>query len=796
MKTFKKILISISALVLIAIAVGFIMIINIRRGALPQYEGEIITEGLSGAVTVYRDERGMPHIYADDEKDLYFAAGFVVAQERLWQMDLIRRATTGRLSEIFGKDYVQTDLFLRSLEMTTKSKMLLSAEDPEVLLCLHSYADGVNAFIKSTGKKLPPEFRILGYKPDPWKIEDIVNIIGYMGWDLAAGNLSADIYNYRLIKKLGAEKAARLMPHWQTQNTYVFPDFRLEEKKLNEAMTNIAAVEKLNELGIVSFSGSNNWAVSGKRSVTGMPILSNDMHLGLSSPGIWIQMHEVIPGKLNVTGVSIPGQPFIVAGHNDSIAWGMTNLAVDDIDLFSETINPENRNQYFLDGEWKEMRVRDEIISIKGEEADTFKLYFTHRGPIISDMRNIDDAELSMRWSGYDKSDEVKSVYLLNRANNMDDFRHALGFFRSISQNFAYADVAGNIGLNTGGGVPLRKGHGTLIRNGATSEYDWKGYVPFEQLPYSINPESGYVSSANNKTVDDSYPYYIGTGFSIPYRINRIRQMIDQKEILGLNDFKEMMLDQHSNYAEQLTPFILTLQKRAGELTKEEADALDLLSNWDFDMNAGLVAPSVFEFFRISLIRNILADEIGELFDQLPHHQKDFYIYRIMKEGPDEWVDNINTPEKELFDDIIIKSFRDCVAALKDGYGPDHEGWKWGNIHKISMDHPLGTVKILDKLFGLNSDQYSVGGSNHTVSPYSYGAGFKVNHGASERHIFNTADWDESFTIIPTGQSGIPGSEFYLSQFRNYLDGIYYKDAFSEKAVKSAAKYKLVLKPS
>lgn len=796
MKTFKTILISISALVLIAIAVGFIMIINIRRGALPQYEGEIITEGLSGTVTVYRDERGMPHIYADDEKDLYFAAGFVVAQERLWQMDLIRRATTGRLSEIFGKDYVQTDLFLRSLEMTTKSKMLLSAEDPEVLLCLHSYANGVNAFIKSTGKKLPPEFRILGYKPDPWKIEDIVNIIGYMGWDLAAGNLSADIYNYRLIKKLGAEKAARLMPHWQTQNTYVFPDFRLEEKKLNEAMTNIAAGEKLNELGIVSFSGSNNWAVSGKRSETGMPILSNDMHLGLSSPGIWIQMHEVIPGKLNVTGVSIPGQPFIVAGHNDSIAWGMTNLAVDDIDLFSETINPENRNQYFLDGEWKEMRVRDEIISIKGEEADTFKLYFTHRGPIISDMRNIDDAELSMRWSGYDKSDEVKSVYLLNRANNMDDFRHALGFFRSISQNFAYADVAGNIGLNTGGGVPLRKGHGTLIRNGATSEYDWKGYVPFEQLPYSINPESGYVSSANNKTVDDSYPYYIGTGFSIPYRINRIRQMIDQKEILGLNDFKEMMLDQHSNYAEQLTPFILTLKKRAGELTKEEAEALDLLRNWDFDMNAGLVAPSVFEFFRISLIRNILADEIGELFDQLPHHPKDFYIYRIMKEGPDEWVDNINTPEKELFDDIIIKSFRDCVAALKDGYGPDHEGWKWGNIHKISMDHPLGTVKILDKLFGLNSDQYSVGGSNHTVSPYSYGAGFKVNHGASERHIFNTADWDESFTIIPTGQSGIPGSEFYLSQFRNYLDGIYYKDAFSEKAVKSAAKYKLVLKPS
>ena len=796
MKTLKTVLISILTLVIIALAVGFLLVRNIRRSAFPKYEGEIVTEGLSNSVTVYRDERGMPHIYADNEKDLYFAAGFVTAQERLWQMDLIRRATTGRLSELFGKDYVQTDLFLRSLEMTAKSKMLLAAEDPAILLCLNAYADGVNAFINSAGKRLPPEFRVLGYKPDPWKLEDMANIIGYMGWDLAAGNLSADTYNYKLIKKFGIEKAAQLMPQWQTLNTYVFPDFRLKEEKIKEAVLNVSSIDKLDELGIFSFSGSNNWAVSGKRTETGKPILSNDMHLGLSAPGIWMQIHEVIPGKLNVTGVSIPGQPFIVAGHNERIAWGMTNLAVDDIDLFSEKINPENRGQYFFDGEWKDMRVKNEVIKIKGEEADTFKLYFTHRGPIISDMRNIEDAELSMRWSGYDKSDEVRSVYLLNRAKNWDDFRYALGFFRSISQNFAYADVDGNIGLNTGGGVPIRKGHGTLIRSGETSEYDWKEYVPFDQLPYSFNPEKGYVSSANNKTVDDTYPYYIGTGFSLPYRINRIRQMLDQKEVFAIDDFKRMMLDQHSDYAEQLTPFILTLQERSGELTEDETDALELLSTWDYDMNASLAAPAVFEFFRINFIKNLLGDELGDLFDQLPHHPKDYYIYRILKNGPDEWVDNINTPEKELLDDILIKSFRDCVASLKEGYGTDHDGWKWGNIHKISLDHPLGTVKILDRLFGFNSDLFPVGGSNHTVSPFSYGANFKVNHGASERHIFNTADWDESFTIIPTGQSGIPGSEFYLSQFRKYLDGSYYKDAFSEDAVKVDAKYKLILKPS
>ena len=796
MKTVKIIFISLGALILLALIAGFVIIRSVRQGAVPKYEGEIVAEGLSDAVTIYRDERGMPHIYAGNEKDLYFAVGFVMAQERLWQMDLIRRATRGRLSEIFGKDYVQTDLFLRSLDMTTKSKMILSNVDPEILLCLNAYADGVNSFINSSGKRLPPEFRILGYKPDPWKLEDIANIIGYMGWDLASGNLSADIFNHRLIKKLGAEKAAELIPTWQTDNTYAFPDFHLDEEKFDEALNFITSMEKLGDLGIVSFSGSNNWAVSGKRTETGKPILSNDMHLGLSSPGIWIQIHEVIPGKLNVTGVAVPGQPFIVAGHNERIAWGMTNLSVDDIDLFAEKINPENHDQYFFNGQWKDLAVREEIIKIKGEEADTFQLKFTHRGPIISELRKVDDAALSMRWSGYDKSDEIKSVYLLNRANNWDGFRYSLSFFRSISQNFAYADVDGNIGLNTGGGVAIRKGSGSLIRNGETDEYDWKGYVPFDQLPFSFNPENGHVSSANNKTVDDSYPYYIGTGFALPYRINRIRQILDEKEILGIEDFKNMLLDQHSDYAALLTPFILQLQNRKDELTEQESEALDLLSNWDYDMNAGMAAPSVFEFFRISFIKNLLSDEIGDMFDQLPHHPKDYYIYRILKTGPDDWVDNKGTPAKETLDDILITSFKDCISALSEGYGTSHEGWKWGNIHKISMDHPLGTVKLLDRLFGFNSDLMPVGGSNHTVSPYSFGAGFKVNHGASERHIFNTADWDESFTIIPTGESGVPASEFYLSQFKNYLEGKFYKDAFSEDAVKSSAKYRLILKPS
>ena len=796
MKTFKRILLALLAIVVVALITGALFITGIKRGALPKYDGEISLSSLESPVTVYRDIRGMPHIYAENEHDLYLATGYIMAQERLWQMDLIRRATTGRLSEIFGASMVQTDLFLRSLEIPKKSKMLIDEESPELIACLVAFADGVNQYINDAGRKLPPEFRILGYKPEPWELEHIINIIGYMGWDLAGGNLSTDIFNYRLFNKLGYEKGSSLVPDFKAVTSSVFPDFRLSDTALKSAQDFIASVDRLKRLGIASFSGSNNWAVSGVKSETGKPLLSNDMHLGLSSPGIWIQMHQVIPGKLNVTGVAVPGQPFIVAGHNEHIAWGMTNLMVDDIDLFAEKLNPDNPDEYFFDNQWHKMEVRNEIIRIKGGEADTLPLSFTHRGPIVSGFRGVDDAVLSMRWSGYDMSNEISAVYLLNRATNWEKFRTALVNFRSISQNFVYADVEGNIGLNTGGGIPVRKGYGSIIRNGETDEFDWKGYVPFYQLPTSYNPENGQVSSANNKTVSDEYPYYISFRFYPPYRIGRIREMLDAREKLGVEDFKKMITDQHSSYAKLLTPHILGLKSRQASMTPAESDAMKILETWDYDMRADLAAPSIFEFFRRNLSENLLGDELGDLIKDLPGTINDYYIYKILQPGgEDAWIDNINTPEKETLDDIISKSFSDCIKALTDSCGQDNKNWLWGDMHTITLEHPMAQVKILDKVFGLNSPVYSVGGSNHTVSPYTYKVAFKAEDGASERHIFNTADWDDSYTVIPTGISGVPGSEFYLSQTDTYIKGEFYKDHFSESAVRQGAKYKLVFKP-
>jgi len=795
MKILKITLVALLVLVVSVLIAGLIFISSVSRGAIPEYDGEITTGGIGSEVTVYRDERGMPHIYAGNEYDLYFATGYIMAQERLWQMDLIRRATTGRLSEIFGKDYIRTDLFLRSLCMTEKSEKVIAGTEPEILNSLRAFSDGVNRYIKDAGRKLPPEFRILSYKPDQWTLTDLANIIGYMGWDLASDNLYSELFSYRLVEKFGPEKALSLIPGWKTECTTVFPSFRLSDNVIKEALEMIASADKLNDLGLVTFSGSNNWAVSGSRTGTGKPFLCNDMHLSLSAPGIWIQMHQVIPGKLNVTGVLVPGEPFVVGGHNEKIAWGLTNLSVDDIDLFVEKIHPEDSNKYFFNGEWVKMRLKEEKIRIKGGKDTTLLLRFTHRGPVISGFEDTGESVISMHWSGYDESNEIRTVYLLNRAGNFDEFREAISHFRSISQNFAYADADGNIGLNTGGGIPVRKGPGFLVRNGETDEWDWRGYVPFEQLPWSFNPVEGHVSSANNKTVSDDYPYYISSEFALPYRIDRIRKMLEEKPVFTTDDFIRMITDQTSEYAALLTPFIIESSGKANDLSDTEKAALNTLVKWNYDMNRELAAPTVFEYFRHRFPMALLRDELGDLFNSIGSTPRDYYIYRILKEGPDEWVDDITTEKKETLDEIILKSFRESVAEIANSRGPDTTKWKWGDVHSLQLMHPMGSVKILDRIFGLNGSTFRVGGSNHTVSPFSYSSGFRVNHGASERHIFNTADWDESLTIIPTGISGVPASRFYLSQSKRYVEGGFYKDYFSEKAVKENARYCLIMKP-
>ncbi|MCP5046333.1 MAG: penicillin acylase family protein [bacterium] len=805
MKLWKKILLGLLIVIFLALGGGYIYLRNISNRAIPNYNQNITLSNITGEVTVYRDRFAVPHIYAQNESDLYRATGYLMAQDRLWQLDLIRRATMGRLSEIFGKDLLKTDLLMRAIRMSDKSKLMLSKADPAVIAALDAFADGVNQFIQNNNDRLPPEFTILGYSPDKWEPYHSLNLVGYMAWDLAFA-WDAEMILHKISQKVPGAKFNAMMPVLSQQKPAVFPDFSSPvTSKLSDGFdpgqSLLAGSRQLSGLGIGVFHGSNNWAVSGKKSTTGKPILANDMHLGIFIPGVWYQMHQVIDGQLNVTGVALPGQPFVVAGHNEHIAWGMTNVMVDDLDFYLETVNPGNPNQYKFNGQWKDMEIREETFKVKGGNIVKEELKFTHRGPVISRFKGIDNRSVSMRWIGNEYSSEATGVYHLNRARNWQEFRNAVKRFTSISQNIVYADTDGNIGLQTSAGLPIRKGGGQNLVPGDTDEFDWTGIVPFEELPYSYNPDSGYVSSANNKTVNEDYPHYISNWFIPPDRINRIREMLEEKEKLSIDDFKLMQGDFKSKHVEKFLGDILAVLKKARDLSAAETETLQLLSQWDGVLNRDSAAAAVFETLYAMLVKHLVKDELGEdLYDEyvgfkiLPQN----LVMNVWKSRDSGWCDNIRTEEKETFDQWIVSGFKDTVRQLREKQGGVPNQWQWGKLHRLVLRHPMGRVKILDFLFNFNRGPYEIGGSFHTVSPYSYSLRrpYDSGYGASQRHIYSAADWDRSLSIIPTGISGIPASPFYCDQTPLYIDNKYRNDFITKQPVQDHAKFKMTFSGS
>ena len=786
--------------IVLAVVVIALFIQSIRTGGVPDYNADVVLEGLSDEVTVYRDGYGVPHLYAKNEDDVAKAVGYCMAQDRLWQMDLLRRVTQGRLSEILGADLVDTDHFLRALGIPQKSRWVLSRTRPEMIRALEAFSDGVNQYIEQSMSDLPTEFRILGYKPEKWKPEHSVNIAGYMAFDLSTG-WGSEVLLFKLKNILDEERYSELLPDVAAVESAVYPEFSEETAALEPYIDLSSHRKKLADLGLNVFHGSNNWAVSGDKTDSGKPILANDMHLGLSAPGIWTQMHMVVEGELNVTGVVLPGAPAVVCGHNEHIAWGFTNVMVDDMDFYLEKINPENPNEYEFEGEWREIRVVEEKIRIKGGETVKRDIRYTHRGPIISGFKNVKDKAISMRWTGNEYSNELRTVYLLNRAENWDDFTDAIKTFRSVCQNVVYADVEGNIGLYCAAGAPIRESNqGVTIFPGWTGEHDWQGFVPFEELPHEYNPESGSVSSANNKTAGNDYSYYISLWFDRPDRVERIREMLSQMKTCSVDDFKRMQADRHSRLCDTMKEGIVAEVSKDENLSPLEKKALGILKNWDGNMETTSIGASVFEAFYARFTDNTLSDEMGEdlyreyrAFDMLPTYAVD----NLWKKRDSAWFDDVRTEGvRETFSDIVLRSFKCAVTYLDDNYGGDPDKWQWGRIHTLTLKHGMGSVAILDMLFDLNRGPYPVGGSFNTVCPFSYDFNdrFKVNHGASHRHIFPTEDWDKSLTVLPTGVSGVPASDHYCDQTALYLKNEYHSDYFSRDLVEKNAKYKMVLK--
>ena len=780
-------------LIILGVA-GYFYVQNLKKSALPDYNQNIKIAGLNSDVKVYRDRHGVPHIVAQNEQDLYTVVGYLSAQDRLWQMDLLRRVTQGRLSEIFGKDLIDTDVLLRKLQIPETSHKLYSKINDKAKHNLIAYAKGVNAYLQNHKDNLPFEFKVLGYEPEKWQPQQSLYLVGFMSWNLELG-YRMEIMLQSIKDKVSTEQFAELLPDYKAQKKYVYPSYKFPVKIETDTAL-IAALDNVGRLAPDIFNGSNNWVVSGKKSVTGKPIFSNDMHLHLDIPGIWTRMHLMIPGKLNVTGVVLPGEPFVVAGHNEHIAWGMTNVMLDGADFYVETINPKNKNQYKFNGQWRDMILKKEKIYVKGEKKPVEKtLYFTHRGPIFTSFDDVSVMPVSMRWIGNEPSFEIEALQGLATAKNWEEFRQAVKGFKSVSQNIAYADVNGNIGIQLTGRVPKRSAPGYLFMPGNTDRYDWKGFVPFDSLPYEYNPARGFVSSANNKSVDSTYPYYISEWYDLPYRIKRIRQMLTAKDKLSTNDFKQMLNDHHSVQADEIKPVLLKHLAQVNDFNEAEQTAYKLLKAWNDNYEVDETAPAIFDETMRQLTKNLVSDDMPEPVFKMYSKSMlagKYLIANVFSKNNSAWADNVKTGNKENFHQIVVLSFKDAVRELTSKYGNISQ-IHWGDIHRLKLVHPLGKVKLLDWVFDLNRN-YKAPGNPNTVNPFTYPAanGFDADFGASEKHIFNTANWDKSYSILPTGVSGNPASPFYCNQTEDYVKGNLYQDIFSLDKIKEKAKFEMI----
>ncbi len=753
----------------------------------PKTSGAVSVPGLAEQVEVYRDSCGVPHIFARNEQDLFLAQGYVEAQDRLWQMDLSRRMATGRLSEIFGEETVEADKFIRTLGIGRIGEELAENLSPEAFTVLRSYCEGVNSFISQNRKSLPVEFRVLHYEPEPWEPSHSLAYLRLLGWMLSFAWESETAMG-KLVETVGEEKAREAFPSYPLGAPYIVHSLArlLPALSGQKGLRNQAAV------------GSNSWVLSGSRSATGKPVLASDPHLRLVVPSPWYEVH-LKGGEYNVAGFSFPGLPLVVIGRNVAIAWGLTNLMADDVDFYVEKLNPEDPEQYLFKGRWEEMGWRIEEINVRGKGRETIEVRSTVHGPVVSDLMNGGGEAISMRWTGFERTCEPEAFVGINKASNWQEFKEALRQFGLPAQNFVYADTAGNIGYWAAGTIPLRSEEQALLPvPGWTGENEWKGFVRFEELPHLFNPKEGYIVTANNRVVGDEYPHYISRFWEPPWRAVRITELLVRKTRLSVDNMKEMQADWLSTQARENLPKILAaLRGRA--LSDTARMALEFLSSWDFLMSPESVPACIYEVFYTKLMRNTFADEMGsELYHaytsvpNLPIGVMD----RMIASGKSSWFDDVNTSGREGLADILCRSLEETVEFLSHRLGEEPFTWRWGDLHTVRLEHPLGKPRLLKRL--LNIAPAPAGGSFATVNL----GGHPVLDPSScffaptARLIVDLSDMDNSLSVLPPGQSGHPRSPHYRDQLEPWLRGDYHTSRLDERRIVASAVGELMLIPA
>lgn len=802
-----NVLIGLTVSFVIIFLVGGYFIEKMLKASLPSYSGEIKSSSVKQDIEIYRDSMAVPYIFAESDEDAAFALGYLHAQERMFTMDLIRRAGEGRLSEILGEKTIPFDKMFRTVGIKRNIEQNMNLYNPEVIKILKSYSAGVNHYIKEAKGKYPIEFDVLGYDPYEWEPFHSLIIVRLLGWEL---NMSwwVDFTFAQIVQKFGKEKALEILPDYPENAPYILQsDF----KKLTGLSSSLIETDKQFRkfLGIYgTHLGSNNWVVNSKMSATGKPIIANDPHLAFSAPGKFYA--AVIKSKnWNAAGVTIPGIPGIVIGKNQDIAWTITNIMNDDADFYIEKIDSTGK-KYLLNNNWNELKILKDTIKVKDSDDYVYEIKETHRGPIISDIHpgtllfskeQIKMPPISMKWLGNQFSDELLAFLNLNKAKNIPDVKNAMKDFSLPGQNFVIADKDGNIGYVFGAKVPIRKSNNpTLIFDGTTTENDWLGYVPYDELPYIINPQQNFLATANNKVIKN-FKYHISNLWEPSSRIDRVLELLQSKEIHSTEDFMEYQMDIMSPYAKQITGYILNAFDRIQIQDKNLNKALELLAEWDFEMNALSQAPAIYSVFLMNLLKNTYYDELEkELYNQfvfianVPFRS----ILQLLENPNSSWFDNINKREKETRDVIIRKSLADALTELEKKLGRNVADWQWGNLHKVVFKHSFsGQASIIDKF--INIGPYSISGDGTTIfnTEYPFSEPNKeiglLNHehyenvlGPQIRFIYDFDAPDEFYLILTTGQSGNIFSDHYNDMTKLWLEGKYMRINTNDDVIKNS----------
>jgi penicillin G amidase len=813
MKNWKKILLGIlGSLIVIILFIATASYFMLKR-SLPKYDGEKKVAGLNSSVEIYRNKYAVPLIKAEDDEDAAFALGYVHAQERLFQMDVARRAGEGRLSEVFGQKTLSIDQMFRTVGIYKNVKMNYEKLNPTTKKILEAYSKGVNTFIKESEGNYPIEFDVLGYDPYPWKPEHSLMIAKLMGWEL---NISwwTDLTFSQLVQKFGAEKAKELLPDFPENSPTIIPKDITKFASITNDLIKVDQQFRSFTGFVGTHIGSNNWIINGKMSASGKPIIANDPHLAFSAPGRWFFV--MIRSKdWNAEGFTIPGLPAIVIGKNLNIAWAMTNVMADDADFYVEKIDSTGK-QYFLNGTWRQLSIEKDTIHVKDSSSVIYEIKRTHRGSVISDIHpfrkmyshsGVRTASMSMRWTGLEFSDEMFATISINKAKNWDEFKNAVRYFTVPGQNFVYGDNSGNIGYICAAKIPVRSTNSpTLIYDGTTEASDWKGFVPYEEMPKLFNPPQNYIASANNKTVQN-FKYHISNIWEPSSRIERITELLTSKPVHSVDDYKKYQLDFNSPYARKITKYILSAFENVKVTDKNLKLALELFKNWDFGLNSKSQVPTIYTRFFQFLIKNTFEDEMGtDLLKEYVFIANVPYriITKMLEENKSSFFDDIHTSQIETRDDIIRKSLVDALTDLESKYGVHVKNWQWGDIHQVTFQHMFhGVSSLLDKL--INIGPFEIGGDGTTVfnTEYSFPELLEQTRednkphrsepysnilGPSMRYIFDFANHDYLEFIMPTGESGNFMSDHYKDMSDMWLKGKYIKLPLQEdEFIKSSA---------